>query len=74
MFCFQTIIRDFHCNQSLVVIMVKGRGKQKNDRQAVAKANGYVCGANQEDKIRNDNHYSDHSIALQNRVLNDYRV
>lgn len=55
--------------------MAKGRGRQKIDRRALAKANGYVRGANrEEDQIRKDNHYSDDSIALQNRVLNDYRA
>ena len=55
--------------------MAKGRGKQKTDRRAVAKANGYIRGANREkDQNRNDNDYSEESVALQDRVLNDYRV
>lgn len=58
-----------------VLTMAKGRGKQKIDRQAVAKANGYIRGAHREkDQVRNKNHYSDDSIALQERVLNDSRV
>lgn len=55
--------------------MAKGRGKQKIDRQAVAKANGYIHRANWEkDQTRNNNHFSDKSIALQDRVLNNCRV
>lgn len=54
--------------------MVKGKGRKKVDRQAVAKANGYVRGENrQKDQVRNENKYSDDSIALQDRVLEDYR-
>ena len=54
--------------------MAKGKGRQKVDRHAVAKANGYVRGANREkDQVRNENKYSDESVALQNRVLEDYQ-
>lgn len=44
------------------------------DRRAVAKANGYVREANRErDNIRSKSNYSEDSIALQDRVLADYR-
>jgi hypothetical protein len=44
---------------------VKGKGRKKVDRQAVAKANDYVRGANwQKGQVRDENKYSDNSIAL----------
>lgn len=55
--------------------MAKGRGKQKIDRQAVAKANGYIRGANREkDQTRNDSDYAAGSMVLQDWVLNEYSM